>query len=128
MQNELEAPPTVALETVIAQRILGTEDGGSVTVSIGLPVHIGDGWDWACPYRIEGMEAAVQSQVFGIDALQALQLVSVAIRVELEQSGERLSWLDDDFWQAGFPMLLQSYGDRRIEEKLLKLLEETFTR
>lgn len=128
MQNELEAPPTVALETVIAQRILGTEDGGSVTVSIGLPVHIGDGWDWACPYRIEGLEAAVQSQVFGIDALQALQLVSVAIRVELEQSGERLSWLDDDFWQAGFPMLLQSYGDRRIEEKLLKLLEETFTR
>ncbi len=128
MQNELEAPPTVALETVIAQRILGTEAGGSVTVSIGLPVHIGNGWDWACPYRIEGLETAVQSQVFGIDALQVLQLVSVAIRVELEQSGERLSWLDDDFWQAGFPMLLQSYGDRRIEEKLLKLLEETFTR
>ena len=128
MQDEPQAPPTVDLGTVIAQRILDTEAGGSVTVFIGQPVHVGDGWDWACPYRIEGLHAPIQGQVFGIDALQALQLVSVSIRGKLERCGEPLRWLDDDFWQAGFPMLMQSYGDRRIEERLLKLLDETFKR
>jgi len=126
MQDENQAPPAVALGTVIAQRTLSTEAGDGVTISIGQPVHIGDGWDWACPYQIEGLKTPIQHRVFGIDALQTLQLVSIAIRAELEQCGERLSWLDNDFWQAGFPMLLQSYGDRKIEEKLLKLLEETF--
>ena len=127
MQDEYESPPTVPLGTVIAQRTMNTE-AGSVTISIGQPVFLGDGWDWACPYRIEGLKTPIEHQVFGIDALQTLQLVSVSIRAELEQCAEPLSWLDDDFWQAGFPMLLQSYGDRKIEEKLLKLLEETFTR
>ena len=127
MQDDHEAPPTVPLGTVIAQRILHTEDGGCITVSIGQPVQV-EGWDWACPYRIEGLKVPIAHRVFGIDALQTLQLVSVSIRTELEQCGEPLTWLNDDFWQAGFPMLLQSYGDRKIEEKLLKLLEETFVR
>lgn len=128
MQDKYEAPPSVPLGTVIAQRTLHTETGGGVTISIGQPVHIGDGWDWACPYLIEGLQTPIQHRVFGIDALQTLQLVSVSIRDKLEQFGERLNWLDDDYWQAGFPMLLQSYGDRQIEEKLLKLLEQPLTR
>lgn len=127
MQDEFEIPPSVALGTVIAQRTLNTEAGSCVTVSIGQPVHIGDGWDWACPYQIDGLPVPVQGRVFGIDAIQALQLVSVAVRGDLERCGEHLRWLDDDFWQAGFPMLLQS-GDRRIEEKLLRLMEQAFTR
>lgn len=127
MQDEYDSPPPVPLGAVIAQRTMNTEAGGCVTISIGQPVFLGDGWDWACPYRIEGLKTPIQHRVFGIDALQTLQLVSIAIRGDLEQCGEPLAWLDDDFWQAGFPMLLQSYGDRKIEEKLLKLLEQTFT-
>ena len=127
MQDEYEAPPPVPLGTVIAQRTMTNEAGGCITISIGQPVQV-EGWDWACPYRIEGLKTSIAHRVFGIDALQTLQLVSVSIRTKLEQCGERLTWLDDDFWQAGFPMLLQSYGDRKIEEKLLKLLEETFVR
>lgn len=127
MQDEFEIPPSVALGTVIAQRTLNTAAGSCVTVSIGQPVHIGDGWDWACPYQIDGLPALVQGRIFGIDAIQALQLVSIAIRGDLERCGERLLWLDDDFWQAGFPMQLQSY-DRKTEEKLLKLMEQAFTR
>ncbi len=128
MQEEYESPPPVPLGTVIAQRTMTTEAGGRVTISIGQPVFLGDGWDWACPYQVDGLKSPIKHRVFGIDALQTLQLVSVSIRSELEECGEPLTWLDDDFWQAGFPMLLQSYGNRQIEEKLLKVLEQTFTR
>src|SRR5690606_40931798 len=82
-----------AVSTILPYTTLFRSTGGGVTISIGQPVHIGDGWDWACPYLIEGLQTPIQHRVFGIDALQTLQLVSVSIRDKLEQCGERPNWL-----------------------------------
>src|SRR2546426_712518 len=70
----------VALGKIIARRVLAKRDTRRrVTVSIGLPTYIGDGWDWLCPFKISGLGHPIHDHVHGIDALQALQLVSLGI-------------------------------------------------
>jgi len=97
----------VALGKVIARRVLvNRETRRRVTVSIGLPTYIGDGWDWVCPYKISGLGHPIHDHAHGIDALQALQLVSLGIRKTLENKRCPLAWLGDPFWQSGFPTLL----------------------
>jgi len=116
--------PVIRVGTVIARRELRTPAGDPVLVEVGFPAYVGDGWDWACPYRIEGPAGVVTGQAHGIDGLQALQLVSGTIRGELERSGARLLWLGTDFWQAGFPPLVAAMGERELEEDLRRQLDE----
>jgi hypothetical protein len=120
--------PAVPLGVVVARRDLRTRAGGPVVVLVGAPVQVGNGWDWACPYRIEGLPEVVEGQAFGIDALQALQLATPALRAELERSGAPLSWLGSDFWQAGFPPFVESHGDEDLEGLLLHEMTATATR
>ncbi len=125
--NERAPIPDVPLGAVVARRELRTR-GAAVVVFVGAPVHVGDGWDWACPYRIEGLADVVEGRVFGIDALQALQLATPALRGELERAGAPLTWLDSDFWQAGFPAFVESYGIEELEDVLLEGMNATATR
>lgn len=120
--------PTVPLGTVIARRELCTAADAPVHVLVGAPVHVGDGWDWVCPYRIEGLGEPLDGRTFGIDALQALQLVSSAIRSDLERSGERLTWLDSEFWQSGFPRPLESFGVPELETDVLRYVDDATVR
>jgi hypothetical protein len=120
--------PAVPLGTVIARRELCTVADAPVHVLVGAPVHVGDGWDWACPYRIEGLGEPVEGRTFGIDALQALQLVSSAIRGDLERSGERLTWLDSEYWQSGFPRPLESFGVQELETDVLRYVDDATAR
>ena len=92
------------------------------------PVHVGDGWDWACPFRVDGLGEPITGQAHGIDALQALQLVSAAIRGALEHAGVPLRWHDADFWQAGFPRHVEAFGAPELEDVLLTQMNDATTR
>lgn len=122
--------PVVPLGTAIARRELRTAAGDPVVVVVGAPVHVGEGWDWACPFRIEGLgdAGAVDAQVHGIDALQALQLVTPAVRGALERAGVPLRWLGSDFWEAGFPRPVEALGVRALEAELHARLDEATAR
>ena len=119
----------VALRKIIARRILVNRDSRRrVIVSIGLPTYIGDGWDWVCPFKISGLGHPIHDQVHGIDALQALQLVSLGIRKTLENKRCPLAWLGDPFWQSGFPTLLSGLGDPELVRRLETLVQKEITR
>lgn len=120
--------PVVPLGTVVAHRELRTAAGIPVHVRVGAPVHVGGGWDWACPYRIDGLGKPVVGRTFGIDALQALQLVSSAIRSDLERSGEPLVWLESTAWQAGFPRPVHALGAPELEDEVLRYAEDATAR
>jgi hypothetical protein len=121
--------PPIALGKPIAQRIMHTTCGKTVTITVGAPVFVGDGWDWACPFRIDGLPEVIEKASFGIDALQSLQLVSLAIRGALAMSKEQFQ--DHEFngklisWESGFPLLIDSFGDRALERKICQNIEET---
>lgn len=120
--------PVVPIGAVIARRELRTAAGEPVVVVVGAPVHVGDGWDWVCPFRIEGLGDDVTAQVHGIDALQTLQLVTPAVRGALERVGVPLRWLGADFWEAGFPRPVEALGVRELEVELHAQLDAATAR
>jgi len=61
-----------------------------------------DGKDWECPFRIEGLRGRRVLYGYGIDAIQALTTALEGIRVTLEQSSKRLSWISGIPGDAGF--------------------------
>ena len=66
----------LTLETAIAHRAFEVAGRPSETVDvfIGKPFQMPEG-EWACPYRIVGAGEDICFQIYGIDSVQALQLV-----------------------------------------------------
>jgi len=54
------------------------------------------GWDWACPIRITGIDWHPKQPrpIFGIDALQTIELAMQYARAVLMAAKPPLSWLD----------------------------------
>lgn len=104
----------IPVGTVIARRtMVDAKSNARIVVSIGAPVFIGEGWDWACPYRISGLDKTLFGHAHGIDGIQALQVVGLAIRHALEKTKRNFSWLDQPYWQSGFPSLSMESEFRR---------------
>jgi hypothetical protein len=75
------------LGNVIAERhlILRTPDGESepVTVQVGTPQPSPDGVNWMCPWRIHREGRLRVRYAAGVDAYQALELVTQMIEADL---------------------------------------------
>ncbi|MGH9563259.1 MAG: DUF6968 family protein [Terracidiphilus sp.] len=90
---------------VIAERALDAiGDGGSfeVRVRLGKPTPHPKG-DWACPFQITGIGDEKVRLIFGVDAVQALQLAMVAVGSHLSthQKKAKLAFLSEN--HLGFP-------------------------
>jgi hypothetical protein len=117
------------LGRVIAQReLIATETGGVLSVQVGMPRPIGGGWDWACPCRILGLGKPIERHVHGVDALQTLQLVSAALRDELERSGRAFALHGCDDWRWGFPRLMPVLPIPGLEARLEGVIDAELSR
>ena len=82
-------PNLKELGAVIASREMEFifEDGRKekAFLKVGMPFEYGEGLDWCCPYEL-GMESGKKLfGMFGIDALQALELTMKTLGVEIER-------------------------------------------
>jgi hypothetical protein len=119
----------IPVGTVIARRTLvDAKSSARIVISIGAPVFIGDGWDWACPYRINGLRKTLFGHAHGIDGVQALQLVSLAVRHTLENTKRNFSWLGQPSWQSGFPKMITEIGIPAFERHLEDAVERKHRR
>jgi hypothetical protein len=119
----------IPLGPVIARRTLvDARSGARIVVSIGTPVFLGDGKDWACPYRINGLRKPVSGHAHGIDGIQALQLVSLDVRAALEQTRREFLWLDQAHWQSGFPRMITGLGVPAFERHLEEVMDREYRR
>lgn len=104
---------------VIARRIYDT-DQGPFEVSLMAPVIDANGIDHACTYAIAGPVTRKTSQVFGIDAFQAIDLALKRIALDVAFSEEnragQLRWLDqaDDL---GFVLPYETTGPEKQEPR-----------
>jgi hypothetical protein len=115
----------IELGLVIAERKLtDVQTDQRVLVSVGTPQCIGDGWDWACPYIITGLGEPIHGHAHGIVALQSLQLVSTAIRADLERTHADLRFLDQSNWQSAFPKAVQDLGEADLRTRIDKLTDD----
>ena len=81
-------PEIKEIGTVIASREIEFifEDGRKekAFLKVGCPFEYGDGFDWCCPYELSTESSKKLFGMFGIDALQALQLTMTVLREEIE--------------------------------------------
>ena len=90
---------------VIASRELSrTASDEPVLIEIGVPRRRKVG-EWACPYRIQGLGKRGTRYAFGIDSVQALQVVQQAIWADLQPYSQQLAWLG----QQGFTGFFRFY-------------------
>ena len=96
---------------IIATRILRVTGGDG---DVGVPVHIympvEDDRAWRCDYEIGWPGGPKRSRALGVDGVQALQLVMLAISVDLRISSYHRSGtlrLEDDEPGYGFPTEMQ---------------------
>jgi hypothetical protein len=94
--NDLANPNQFEL---IAERVLvAASSAGSfeVKVRFGKPIADPKG-DWACPFQITGIGSEEILKIYGIDAVQALQLAMFSAGADLErlQKDVKISFLDD---------------------------------
>jgi len=94
------------LTDIIARRELDVRDSTQkVIVELARPLRRPTG-EFGCPYRIEWGQTVIQSQIFGVDAFQALQLTLKMISVELHYREElpigRMHLFETDS-DIGFP-------------------------
>jgi hypothetical protein len=69
-----------------------TDPTVKVEVQLGYPeMRTSD--EWACPFRIVGLDAEIFEYGIGVDALQAIMMGIEGIATYLRSSGRSLSWI-----------------------------------
>jgi len=113
----------VKLGKVIATRILVLKGRQKkmINVYLGAPQKVGQ--DWACPYRIVGLERPKTGYSFGVDAFQALALMSESIRATLEATGKKFFWLDGAPWDLAFPRTVPVITES-LTRRLYRLIDK----
>jgi hypothetical protein len=109
------------LHSLIAERhlILRTPKGKSpVTVQIGAPHPSADQKDWQCPYRLHGLSDKGWRFSAGLDAVQALELVTQMIEADLfalnQHHNGGLCWpAGTPYFQVTKPTKLKKMGKKR---------------
>ncbi len=95
-----------------------------ITVALGKPRKRKDG-DWECPFRITGL--GVQYG-YGIDAIQALTTAIEGVRVMLERTGKRFSWLKGEPGYTGFDRLIPSSLGAKFNVRLNLMIDREITK
>jgi hypothetical protein len=89
-------------------------------VEIGIPRRRAEA-EWACPYRIRGLGQRGIRYAFGIDPVQALQVVQQAIWHDLRPYERELSWLGEREWTGFYRFYGVNLGHahmRRVEKAI----------
>lgn len=98
-----------------------------LTVALGKPRRV-KGGDWECPFRITGLGARDVQCGYGVDAIQALTTALEGIRVTLEQSGQRLSWVGGEPGDPGFERLVTTSFGPEFSRRLNRTIDREIAR
>jgi hypothetical protein len=86
------------------------------------------GKDWECPFRIEGVGRRAVQYGYGVDAFQALTTALEGIRVTLERSGKRLSWIGGHRGDSGFERPVPSALGLEVSRRLNRMIDREVAR
>lgn len=113
---------------IIAVRQLSDAGSRKVTVSLGKPRRMKRGEDWECPFQIKGLGGSAAKYGYGVDAIQALTTALEGIRVTLERSGKRLSWIGGNPGDPGFERPVPSALGVDFSRRLNRIIDREVAR
>ena len=99
-----------------------------IVLTIGVPQPMG-GLHWGCAVQVTGLDRGSSRPrfVFGVDALQALQLAMQFASVTLETSAEELEWLGEK-GDLGLPKLLPNHLPKAQQDRLDRIIDRETAR
>lgn len=77
--------------------------------------------EWACPFRIVGLDAEIYEYGIGVDALQALMMAIEGVATYLRRSGRTLSWIGmpgETGIRRQIPMMMGAEFANEIEDHI----------
>jgi hypothetical protein len=81
--------------------------------------------DWECPFRVVGLGVRSVQYGYGVDSMQALATALEGIRVTLEKSGTRFTWIgSSEPGDAGFERLVTTSFGVRFTQRLNRLIDK----
>ncbi len=106
---------------IIGERQLNRAGARSkdLTVTLGKPRRRKDG-DWECPFRISGLGTQYG---YGVDGIQALITALDGIRVMLERSAQRFSWLGGEPGYTGFDRFVTASLGEKFNKRLNLIID-----
>lgn len=99
----------------------GPKGRKQIIVRVGVP-RKAHPVDWMCPFQISGIGRPRVYAAYGVDALQALQLVFKAIRFELARHAIDAVWLGSEPWDLGFPEYVPTAFGRAFANRISRLI------
>jgi hypothetical protein len=117
------------LKPVIVERTLRSEGGAArpVQLRLGMPRPSPKG-DWECPYQIVGLGKSRSQVAYGLDGMQALLMAVEALRVTIEESGERLAWEGGENGDHGLPRVVPAFFGLAFAQRMSKLIDQEVER
>lgn len=99
----------------------------AVTVKLGKPRRSKE-IDWECPFSISGLGIRGIQYGRGVDAIQALSMALEGVRVLLERSGARLSWIGGQPGDAGFDRIVPNFFGPKFSKRLNRIIDREVER
>jgi|RhiMetdeSRZDD1v2_1073273.scaffolds.fasta_scaffold25257_2 hypothetical protein len=93
----------------------------AVLVRLGKPRR--SGRDWLAPFQIRGLDSDEIQYGYGVDAVQAVISMLEGVRVTLDGSGERLTWVGGLPAATGFPRYVPDCGSSRLRKRIEQLID-----
>ena len=93
-----------------------------VTVKLGKPRRSKE-IDWECPFSITGLRIRGIQYGRGVDAIQALYMALEGVRVLLERSGARLTWIGGQPGDAGFYRFVPKFFGPKFSKRLDRVID-----
>lgn len=107
------------LGEVISKREFTVQKTGEIVFALvgkPRPQDAGDGW--VCPYQIRRGKSKTTGYAWGVDSLQAMQLVSEVLRAALEELNLSLEFLGNTNWRSFFPISIGDFGEQSLRERM----------
>jgi len=102
------------------------EPGRQIVLTIGKP-RASRG-DWACSVLIEGIPRERRRLIYGVDAVQAMQLAMVYARHELDASGLSLTFMEGEPGDVDLPLPVTGCWGLEFQRKLERHMEREIKR
>lgn len=126
MSKAFTAPSTI--HRVAARRIFTRPDGKPVVLTLGVPRRV-PGSDWGCALQITGVATPYRrpKYIFGIDALQSLELALHRAGAVLDGVKVPLVWLDG-LGTLGMPRFLPLLPEKAEQDRIMLVVEREVAR
>jgi hypothetical protein len=112
------------MSEIIAERSFRTPEGKPVVARIYQPEQLDNSSEWSCKIEVLGMEAPFVGSAIGVDSFQALYLAMRRLCAHLDETADKLLFLDGKARDSGIPLIMPWSFGPSLKAEVYRLIQE----